>query len=64
MLFRASDKIGLGGWRIEVPQLMSFDWRAGLLAALAALLIFRAKWSIIRVLGVAALGGLVLSQLS
>ena len=63
VLFRASDKVGLGSWQIEVPQLASFDWRAALLAALAALLIFRAKWSIIRVLGVAALGGLAFSYL-
>ena len=64
VLFRATGKVGLGAWQIEVPQLTSFDWRAALLAALAALLIFRAKWSIIRVLGVAALGGLALSYLS
>lgn len=63
VLFRASDKLGLGGWQIELPQLASFDWRAALLAALAVLLIFRARWSIIRVLGMAALGGLALSYL-
>ncbi len=63
VLFRASDKIGLGEWQIELPRLESFDWRAALLATLSAVLIFRARWSIFRVLGVAALGGLMLGQL-
>jgi chromate transporter len=35
-----------------------------LLAALAALLVFRFKWNVIRVLGAAALGGLVLGQIA
>ena len=63
VLFRASEKVPLGAWQIEVPQLASLDWRAAVLATLAAVLIFRARWSIIRVLGAAALGGLVLGQL-
>jgi chromate transporter len=63
VLFKASSRVSAGSWSIELPQLASFDWRAAVLAMLAALLIFRAKWSIIRVLGLAALGGLLLSQL-
>ena len=63
VLFRESEKVVLGAWQIDLPQLSSFDWRAALLAALAAMLIFRARWSIIRVIAVAALGGLVLGQL-
>ena len=63
VLFRASEKVALGPLRFEAPLLASFDWRAALLATLAAVLLFRARWSIIRVLGVAALGGLVLGQL-
>ncbi len=63
VLFRASEKVTLGAWQIELPQLASFDWRAALLATLAAALIFCARWSIIRVLGAAALGGLMLGQL-
>jgi chromate transporter len=46
-----------------VPRLNSLDWRAALLATLAALLIFRAKWSVIPVLAVSALGGLVVTAL-
>jgi chromate transporter len=61
VLFREGQRIALGPLHFEVPQLASLDWRAGVLAALAALLIFRARWSVIRVLAVAALGGLVLT---
>ena len=60
VLFRAGKPVGLGGWTLTLPDPTSLDWRAALLAAIAAILIFRAKWSVIRVLGVAALGGLVL----
>ena len=60
VLFRAGTAVQVGGWTIALPDPASLDWRAALLAALAAVLIFRAKWSVIRVLGVAALGGLVL----
>ena len=63
VLFRATAPMRLGSWQIDLPQLTSFDWRAALLSALAAVLLFRAKWSIIRVLGVAALGGLALERL-
>jgi len=63
VLFREGQKVTLGPLRIDLPQLTSFDWRAGVLAGLAALLIFRAKWGVIRVLAVSAAGGLVLSQL-
>ena len=60
VLFRAGKPVELGGWTLTLPDPASLDWRAALLATLAAALIFRAKWSVIRVLGVAALGGLVL----
>ena len=60
VLFRAGTTVQIGPWQVQMPDPASLDWRAAVLAALAALLIFRAKWSVIRVLGVAALGGLVL----
>jgi chromate transporter len=49
-----------GALRLYTPVWSSFDWRAGLIAALAGLLLFRAKWSVTRVLAAAALGGLAL----
>jgi chromate transporter len=48
---------------IDLPELASLDWRAALLAVAAAVLVFRFKWNVIRVLGAAALGGLVLGQI-
>ncbi|MEO7248469.1 MAG: chromate efflux transporter [Novosphingobium sp.] len=40
-----------------------FDWRAGLIAIAAALMLFRFKRGVIEVLGVSALAGLLLGQL-
>lgn len=62
VLFARIDKAGFGPLRLSVPDWSTFDWRAGLLAILAALLIFRFRWNVIKVLIAAAIGGLVLSQ--
>ncbi|MFA6219408.1 MAG: chromate efflux transporter [Erythrobacter sp.] len=51
-----------GPLRVLVPDLASFDWRVGLLAALSCFCVFRARWSVMRVLGAAALGGLVIGS--
>ena len=61
VLFKQGQHVALGPLQFEAPLLASLDWRAALLAGLSALLIFRAKWGVIRVLALAALGGLVLS---
>ena len=61
VLFKQGQHAALGPLQFEAPLLASLDWRAALLAGLSALLIFRAKWGVIRVLALAALGGLVLS---
>lgn len=63
VLFGRVDDAQFGPVRMLVPDWTSFDWKAGLLAALCALLIFRFQWSVMRVLGVAALCGLALSWL-
>ena len=60
VLFATMGETEAGPLRLYTPDWLSFDWRAALLAALACLLVFGAKWSVVRVLGVAALGGLVL----
>ena len=62
VLFARVSEQHFGPLRLYVPDWASFDWRAGLLAMVSLLLIFRFKWGVIRVLGVAALGGLVLAQ--
>ncbi len=64
VLFARVDEQQAGPLRLFVPDLASFDWRAGLLAALSALLIFRFGWGVIKLLGAAALGGLLLSQIA
>ncbi|HEX4846918.1 MAG TPA: chromate efflux transporter [Novosphingobium sp.] len=55
-------RLGPAGY--DLPVLASLDWRAALLAALSAVLLFRARWSVLKVLPLAALGGLVLGTLT
>ena len=44
-------------------ELTGFDWRAAVIAGLAALMLFKLKRGVIEVLGVSALAGLLLSQM-
>ncbi|WDF74623.1 chromate efflux transporter [Novosphingobium sp. KACC 22771] len=46
----------------SLPVLASFDWRAGLIAALSAWAVIGRKWNVIPVLAAAAAGGWLLSQ--
>ena len=46
-----------------LPDVTSLDWRPAAIGAAAALLLFRFKRNVIEVLGLAAVAGLVLSQL-
>jgi chromate transporter len=61
VLFARVGRFNSGPLSFEVPVWASLDWRALVLAALAAALLFGLRWKIIWVLGVAALGGLTLS---
>ncbi len=63
VLFSQVSTVQAGVLRLQAPQLASFDWRAALLAALAAILIFRFRWNLIRVLGLAAVGGFMLGTI-
>lgn len=60
VLFARVGEVEAGPLRLSWPDLASFDWRAGVLAALAFALAFGAKWSVLRLLAVCAAGGLVL----
>ena len=60
VLFATVGEEWVGSLRLYTPEWASFDWRAALLAAIACLLVFGAKWSVMRVLGLAAAGGLSL----
>jgi chromate transporter len=57
VLFRRPEAGMLG-----LPDAMSLDWRAGLIATLSGLVLFRFRWSVIEVLPPAAFLGLALSQ--
>jgi chromate transporter len=62
VLFARVAETRAGPLRLYVPETATFDWRAGLLAALSAVLIFRLGWNVIKVLTLAAVGGLLLGQ--
>ena len=53
----------LGPLTLLEPRLASLDWRVAVLAGLAAVLLLRLRWDLIRVLGLMALGGLALSAI-
>jgi chromate transporter len=60
VLFARVGKLDAGPVHTLLPEWISFDWRAGLLAALAAVLLFRFKLGVLKLLAVSAAGGLVL----
>jgi chromate transporter len=59
-LFDQVDRIDSGPLQLQVPVLSSFDPLAAAVAALAAVLLFRLRWSVLRTLGVCAATGAVL----
>jgi chromate transporter len=61
VLFARVGEVDAGPLRLDWPEFASFDWRAGVLALLAFVLAFGAKWSVLRLLAVCAAGGLALS---
>ncbi|AOL95786.1 chromate transporter [Porphyrobacter sp. LM 6] len=61
VLFAAVGEERFGMLRLYWPDLVSFDWRAGLLALLAGVLVFRLGWSVLRVLAVCGAGAVVLA---
>ncbi len=63
VLFARVGVVEAGMLRLSWPELASFDWRAGVLTALAFALAFGARWGVLRLLAACAAGGLVLSAL-
>ncbi|UZK64813.1 chromate efflux transporter [Sphingomonas sp. M1-B02] len=61
VLFARVDELRAGPLRVGVPDWASFEWRAGLLAAVAGVLLMRFNLSVLTVLAIAAAGGLALS---
>jgi len=64
VLFARVNVVEAGPLTLQVPDWSSLDWRAVLIAALAAVLIFRFNWSVMKVLAVSAALGLGLGQLA
>lgn len=60
VLFAEVGQRQFGPLRLYWPDPASFEWRAGVLAAIACAMVFGLKWSVLRVLMAAALGGMVL----
>ena len=64
VLFREVGELHFGPARIYWPEYSSFDWRTLVIGTGAAVLLFRFKLNIIKMLGVAAVAGVVLNALS
>jgi chromate transporter len=64
VLFTSIGERQYGPLRLYWPDPASFSWQATLLSILAAFLIFRLKWNVIKTLAAAGLGGLLLGQLA
>lgn len=60
VLFVNVGEIQAGPVRLYTPEWITFDWRAGVLAVLAALMIFAMRWGLVRTLAISAIGGLLL----
>ncbi len=63
VLFLRTGVRAIGPLTINLPDPASLDWRAAILAAIAALLIFRLRAGLIKVLGVMMVLGLALGSL-
>ena len=63
VLFKRGAIVAAGPLRLALPDPASFEWHAGILAAIAALLLFGLRWGVMRVLAAAAIGGLLLAQI-
>jgi chromate transporter len=63
VLFRNIGTSPFGPIQILTPDWTSFDWKAGLLSAIAAALIFRLGWNVVKVLALVGLCGLLLGQI-
>jgi chromate transporter len=63
-LFARTTVADWGPASVEVPVLSSYVWEAFTVAALAMLMIFRLRWSVLRTLGVCALAGIAISTLT
>jgi chromate transporter len=64
VLFARVSVLVAGPLRLQWPEPASFDWRAALISVAALVLIFGARWGIIRTLAVTAAMGLALGSVA
>lgn len=62
VLFARVTIADIGPMQLNLPEWATFDWRAGVLSVLAAVILFGLKWSILRMLAILAAAGLVLGS--
>ena len=63
VLFGRVGTVDVGAVRLSVPEWATFDWRAGLLAVVAGLILFVLRWGVFRMLAVLAVSGLILGAM-
>lgn len=63
VLFAGLETIAAGPFTILIPQLASLDWKALILLVLSGVLLLRMRWNMVVVLALAALAGILLSQI-
>jgi chromate transporter len=63
VLFARVGESAIGPARFLLPDIASFDWRAGLIAALAGIAVMRG-WGLAAIIALAALAGLLLRSLA
>ncbi|MDM7954825.1 chromate efflux transporter [Blastomonas sp.] len=64
VLFTRVTPTDIGPLHLSLPAWASFDWRAGVLSILAALMVFGLNWGIFRMLAALAVAGLVLGSIA
>ncbi|MCW5754296.1 MAG: chromate efflux transporter [Phycisphaeraceae bacterium] len=63
-MFGDVGEVRAGPVRVIAPEASSADWRAIVIAALACVLVFAARWGVVRVLGVCVAAGMCLLALT
>ena len=64
VLFARVSTVSAGPLRLQIPEAATFDWRAGVIAAVALVLVFAREWGIIPTLALTAMMGLALGTIA
>ncbi len=63
VLFTTVTPVTYGPLKLWQPEWLTLDWRVAILSVLSAVLLLKRHWSVVRVLALAAAGGVIFSQL-